>query len=106
MPVSKELQDVIELIAQYDEKYQREAVEAVLRVVNQAEQDIADSHMTKEERRAVRRERLAQLDVQRKQRLIETQDKLIGKAAAKELRAKYAELEKRQQEARRDLGLG
>ena len=50
MPVSKELQDVVELLGQYDEQYQRRAVKVVLAIVNNAEEDMALSHLSRAER--------------------------------------------------------
>jgi hypothetical protein len=105
MPVSKELQDVVELLGQYDESYQRRAIEAVLRIVNRAEEDVADSHLSKAERLLAREQRQAEQRRHREQELQGTIERLIGKAQAAELRMKFAELEKRKQQARRELGL-
>lgn len=81
MPVIPELRDLVELLGEYDESYQRWAIRHVLTVVNQAEQDVADSSLSREERCEVRLERIM-LFIER----------YGGKAAAEEARAKIEEV--------------
>ncbi|MGI9478486.1 MAG: hypothetical protein ACR2PI_17420 [Hyphomicrobiaceae bacterium] len=98
MPVIKELRDVVELMGVHDDAYQPSAVEAVQRVLNAAEQDIANGH-------ANLAERWEQQHEWRRQRLLERQECLFGKEVADALRAKKLEQDERHRQARRDLGL-
>lgn len=79
MPVIKELQDIVDLLGEYDRKYQEKAVRDLLSLVETAEEDIADSHLSDRERRDAGRERY----------LIRYEQR-YGKEAGDKLRAKIA----------------
>jgi hypothetical protein len=57
MPITKKLHDVVELLGEHDVIYQDMAVKDLVRILDMAEQDIADSHLTVRERMAAQRER-------------------------------------------------
>ena len=57
MPITKKLHDVVELLGEHDVIYQDMAVKDLVRILDMAEQAIADSHLTPLERAAVRQER-------------------------------------------------
>ena len=68
-----------------------------------AEQDIADSHLTWEERRAVWQQRIRQREQLRRSKFLAFQERVFGKAAADDLRAKYAKLDEEHRRRMRDL---
>lgn len=83
MPAIKELQDVVDLLGQYDEFYQRMAIKDLIMHVEHAEQDIAVRHLTRLERRAVREPRgLAEYE------------RRYGKTFADEIRAQLAAIKR------------
>ena len=57
MPITKKLHDVVELLGEHDVTYQDMAVKDLVRILDMAEQAIADSHLTVGERMAAQRER-------------------------------------------------
>ena len=58
MPITKKLHDVVELLGEHDVIYQDMAVKDLVRILDMAEQDIADSHLSREERHAEQQERM------------------------------------------------
>ena len=58
MPITKKLHDVVELLGEHDARYQDMAVKDLVRILDMAEQDIADSHLSREERHAEQQERM------------------------------------------------
>ena len=58
MPVIKELRDVVELLGECPPDLQRRAARSLARYLDIAEQDIADSHLSREERHAEQQERM------------------------------------------------
>ena len=58
MPITKKLHDVVELLGEHDVIYQDMAVKDLVRILDMAEQDIADSHLSCEERHAEQQERM------------------------------------------------
>ena len=58
MPITKKLHDVVELLGEHDVIYQNMAVKDLVRILDMAEQAIADSHLNPLERAAVHQERV------------------------------------------------
>jgi hypothetical protein len=85
MPVIAELQDIVDALGAYDRSYQERAVLYLLQILNHAEQDVADSHLTLAERATVRWERA-----------MREHERRFGKASSDEVR-------KRIKKAKRDL---
>ena len=81
MPVIKELQDIVNLLGEHDRAAQQAAVKKLMIELEFAEQNIADSYLSPEDRRQVRRER----------HMIRY-ERRFGKQAADELRAKIEEI--------------
>jgi hypothetical protein len=103
VPLIKELQDIVDALGDHDEQYQQRAITSLLRVLDAAEQDIADSHLTWEERRAVWQQRIRQREQLRRSKFLAFQERVFGKAAADDLRAKYAKLDEEHRRRMRDL---
>ena len=57
MPITKKLHDAVELLGEHDARYQDMAVKDLVRILDMAEQAIADSHLNPLERAAVHQER-------------------------------------------------
>jgi hypothetical protein len=76
MPVIPELQALVDALGEHDRSYQERAVRELLYILNRAEDDIADSMLTREARRDLANERF-----------FATVERSWGKAIADELRA-------------------
>ena len=79
MSYKKILQDLVDELSQYDEKFHQSAVKVLLPVLDNAEQDRADSQLSRKDRRAARHERTLAIF-----------ERKFGTAAADELRWRVA----------------